>query len=156
MIREKFGDNPTIEETSKFYKNLDWNNFLEECEPISNALENLQKLIDSNLYDVTVLTHVHSLHEEEVKEEYLKKYVPGLKFISVMKPNPKWGAIDCKDTILVDDYGGNLKEWEEHGGISVKFSLKDKKYDYVSIKSLDELIELYPDFKKSIKKKVKV
>ena len=156
QIREKYGSNPTMENSSEYYRSIDWNEFLKECEPINNSLENLQKLIDSNLFDVTVLTHVLSSHEEEVKEEYLKKYVPDLKFIPVTKPNPKWSAIDCKGAILVDDYGGNLKEWQEHGGISVKFSLKDKKYDYITIKSLDELIDLYPKFNKNINKKVKI
>lgn len=154
-IKEKYGMNATQEQASEFYRTIDWNNFLSECTPINNSLENLQKLIDSKLYDVTVLTHVLSEHEEEVKEEYLKKYVPSLKFIPVTKPNPKWSATNCQNAILVDDYSENLKEWQEHGGISIKFSNKEKKYDYITIKCLDELIDLYPELSKSIKKKVK-
>ena len=152
-IREQYGENPTHEDSAKFYRSINWNKFLNECTPINNGLENLQKLIDSKLFDVTVLTHVLSKHEEEVKKAYLKKNVPDLKFIPVTKPNPKWSAIDCVNAILVDDYSENLKEWQEHGGIAIKFTEKQKKYNYHTIKSLDELIDLYPIIRKEITKK---
>lgn len=151
-IKEKYGKNATVEDSTNFYRSIDWKEFLNECKPINNALENIKKLINSNLYDVTVLTHVLSLHESIEKEKYLKKRIPNLKFIPVTKPNPKWSAINCQNAILVDDYGGNLKEWQEHGGISIKFSEKNKKYDYITIKSLDELIGLYPVLNNKIEK----
>ena len=154
-IKELYGDNPTQKDVGTFYKNLDWNKFLEECDQINYSLDNLQKLIDSNLYDVTVLTHVHTLHEEEAKKRFLKKYIPKINFIPVTKPLPKWRAIECNGAILVDDYGVNLKEWQEHGGIAIKFSQKEKKYDYIKIKSLDELITLYPELNNNVKRKVK-
>ena len=152
-IREQYGENPTPEDSSKFYRSIDWNEFLNECTPINNGIENLQKLIDSGLFDVTVLTHVLSKHEELAKRKYLKKHVPDLKFIPVTKPSPKWSAIKCVDAILIDDYSENLKEWQEHGGIAIKFTEKNKKYDYYTIKSLDEMIKLYPLLEKDTKKK---
>ena len=140
--------------SKEYYRSINWNQFLQECYPINNSIENIQKLIDSNLYNVTVLTHVLSKHEREEKERYLQDKIPNLNFIAVEKPNPKWESANCKNAILVDDYSENLKEWHEHGGIPIKFSLKEKEYEYQTIKSLDKLIEMYPIFLKKSNKKV--
>lgn len=143
MIKEQFGENPIQEDVDRFYRSLNWDQFISECLPINDSISHLKKIIDSGLYDVTVLTHVLSLHEEEVKEKYLKDVLPDIHFIPVTKPNPKWKMVDCRGCVLVDDYSLNLDLWKEHDGIPVKFSLKDKEYDYLTICSLDELISLY-------------
>ena len=142
-IKEQYGENATAEDSSKFYRSIDWKNFINECIPINDSINNIQKIIDTKLYDVTVLTHVLSKHEDEEKRKFLNEKIPELNYIPVTKPNPKWDAVDCKNAILVDDYSENLKEWQAHGGIPIKFSLKDKEYEFITIKSLDELIPLY-------------
>lgn len=48
-----------------------------------------------------------------------------------------------KDAILVDDFSGNLKEWEEKGGIGVKYTREKEESKYKNITSLDELINLF-------------
>ena len=48
-----------------------------------------------------------------------------------------------KDAILVDDYSGNLKEWEEKGGIGVKYTREKEDCKYLNINNLDELLELF-------------
>ena len=40
----------------------------------------------------------------------------------VPKEISKTLVVHSKDAILVDDYSGNLREWEKNGGISVRFS----------------------------------
>ncbi len=140
MIREKYGDGATSRDSEEFYRNIDWKDFLLSCHPIRQSIVYLNELLYSDLYDVKVLTHVFSDLEKEKKEEYLDSRVPGLEVISVYKPHPKWGAVEVDGAILVDDFSENLREWEEHGGIAIKFSLKDKKYDYYQIKSLEELL----------------
>ena len=142
-IKEKYGPNATSKDSEKFYKSLDWNIFLHECSPINNSIENIRKLIDSNLYDVAILTHVLSANEQLAKQEYLNEFLKGVELIPVTKPTPKWTIVDCQNAILVDDYSENLKEWQEHGGIPIKFSEKNKEYEFITIKSLDELIGLY-------------
>ena len=149
-IKEIYGENATTEEAQKYYQNIDWDSFLKECSPINNSVHNLKKLADSELYDVAVLTHVLSTHEEEVKKKFLMEQIPNIEFIPVRKPFPKWASVSCENAVLVDDYGENLDLWQEHGGIPVKFSIKDKKYQYLTIKSLEELMELYPIFINSI------
>ena len=48
-----------------------------------------------------------------------------------------------KDAILVDDYSGNLKEWEASGGIAIKFVKEKENTEFKEIISLDELIDLF-------------
>ena len=47
-----------------------------------------------------------------------------------------------KGAILVDDYSGNLKEWQESGGIAVKFVKDLENGKYTEITSLDELLDM--------------
>ena len=48
------------EKKQEFYRNIDWNTLLKETSQINNSIENIKKIIDSNLYDVEILTHVNS------------------------------------------------------------------------------------------------
>ena len=48
-----------------------------------------------------------------------------------------------KNAILVDDFSGNLKDWEESGGIAVKFVREKENGKFTEITSLDELIDLF-------------
>ena len=47
-----------------------------------------------------------------------------------------------KNAILVDDFSGNLKEWEEAGGISVRFSDVLESKGFLVINKLDELLNI--------------
>ena len=50
--------------------------------------------------------------------------------------------VNVNNAILIDDYTGNLKEWEENGGISVRFSTKLSGKGYKVIDKLDQILEL--------------
>lgn len=140
-IREQFGENASIEDSTSFYRSINWDEFLRECTPINHSIDCLKQIMNSKKYDVAILTHVLSLEEEKAKQKYLKEYLPKIKYIPVTVPKPKWAAVNCKNSILVDDYSQNLREWQEHGGIAIKFSQKDKEYDFLTIKGLDELLK---------------
>ena len=128
-----------------FFFDLNWKEIIEKSKPINDSIINIQKIIDSNLYDVSVLTHVNSDEEGKDKQRYLNQYFENLKVIPVLYPTPKCEVVDCKNAILVDDYTGNLAVWKENGGISIKFSVKQKQYDYKVINRLDSLIEDYEE-----------
>ena len=93
-----------IAEIDNYYKNIDWYLLMKEAKQINNSLSNMKKLIDSNLYDIEILTHVNSEVERKLKEEYINKYFPKLKIISVSKEIEKCDAVIPKNSILVDDY----------------------------------------------------
>lgn len=131
------------EEIEKFYKNLNWEELLDKCVPINDSINNLKKIIKSNLYDVSILSHVTCENEELAKKRYLDKHIPDLEVVTVDIKLNKCDVVDCKNAILVDDYMGNLNLWHAKGGIAVKFSDKGKNYEYITISSLDMLIDKY-------------
>ena len=51
--------------------------------------------------------------------------------------------IETKDAILIDDYAGNLRDWEKEGGIPIRFSRKGNGKGYKVIKELKEVIEMF-------------
>ena len=51
--------------------------------------------------------------------------------------------VHTEGAILVDDYAGNLKEWENEGGIPVKFSTKLNGKGYPVIDRLDALLSMF-------------
>ena len=51
--------------------------------------------------------------------------------------------VHSKGAILVDDFSGNLKEWEETGGIAVRFSKELESHGYTVINRLDMLLDIF-------------
>lgn len=129
-----------------FYLSIDWEELIPKSEQIHDSIRYIKKIMDSGLYEVHILTHVNSLKEVESKVRYLHGYIPNLDIIPVKIGNRKCDAVECRNAILVDDYTKNLEYWQKNGGIPVKFSLKDKKYEFMTIGRLDVLLEKYSEF----------
>ena len=141
------------EEIQQFYRSVDWKKLLKETKEINNSLANIKKIIDSDLFDVEILTHVNSELEGELKTEYINEVFDGIKVNPVFKHIDKCDSVDPVGAILVDDYLPNLEGWYEKGGIPIKFSDNGKPCKYMSISSLDEVIPMYDDIKRKVKKK---
>ena len=133
----------TPEEVSEFYYNLDWNHLIKQTPEINDSINCIRKIMNSNLFDVKVLTHIISYNEGLGKIEYLKSKIPELEVILVPKQINKADMVNPKDAILVDDFLGNLDLWHDKGGISVKFSDGNKKSKYRTITKLDQIIDLF-------------
>lgn len=131
-----------------YYKTLDWEKLISECSEIKNSITNIKRIIKSKLYDVSILTHVAADNEIKAKENYLKEKLGNIKIIPVDIGTNKCDIVNCKNTILVDDYMNNLELWYEKGGIPIKFSDKGKKCKFMSITSLDMLIDKYDEIEK--------
>ena len=71
------------------------------------------------------------------------KYFEDITIIPVPKAISKTKMIHTKDAILVDDYAGNLREWESEEGIPVRFSLKGNGKGFLVVKELKELIDMF-------------
>ena len=127
----------------KFYEELDWRSLFQESNPIKDSISNIQKLIDSKLYNVSVLSHVSSETEATAKKEFLQQYFTNLNVITVDSKYNKCDVVNCKNAVLVDDYMGNLVPWFNKGGIPIKFSDNGKRYVFITINSLDQLIDKY-------------
>lgn len=127
----------------QFFKNLDWCDVLEKSSEINNAFECIRKIIDSNKFNVFVLTHVVSLEEAEYKVKLIKDKIKDITIIPVPKNLSKSMMVKVKGAILVDDYPENLRDWASDGGIGVRFDLDMDGKGFPVICHLDELIEMF-------------
>lgn len=130
-------------EVTKFYRSLNWNEFIKECNQINDSILCLKKLIDSKMFDVNILTHVNTKEESIAKKEYLEQYFNDIKFIAVDRNIAKTDAVEVNNAILVDDFKENLIDWENHGGIGIHFDENLKKSKFKVINRLDELINVF-------------
>ncbi len=128
----------------EIFAGLDWEKIVNETPEINDSINQIIKLRKSNKFNVAILTHVNSMQEAIAKINFLEKKLPDITKIIVPKDISKAKMLETKNSILVDDYGVNLDEWSEEGGISIKFSTKvDKVYKYRSISKLDQLLDLF-------------
>ena len=143
-------DNQKIDKTdfdavANFYQDLDWVSLLEVTPLINNSMEKIEKLINSGKFDVAILTHVSSQKEAVAKIKYIRKFLKEITIIPVPKTVSKTETVCAKDSILVDDYKGNLEEWEAAGGIGVRFFKTKKSTKFIDITDLEELLALSID-----------
>lgn len=105
------------------------------------------------MFNVRVLTHVVCDNEKKAKIRYLEKKIPGLEVITVFRDDKKCDAVEARGAILVDDYSENLRLWDDALGVAVKFSGRNKKNNYITINSLDKLIDIFPKLEALVKEK---
>lgn len=133
------------ENINLFYQNLDWQNLLEKTPLINNSMIKIEKIIETNKYDVAILTHVTSQKEAVAKIHFIRRYLPDITIIAVPKEVSKTQMVSARNSILVDDFTGNLDEWAENGGIGIKFSKTNKKSKYLNITDLEQILALNID-----------
>ncbi len=136
-------DNVPEEKVKEFFVNYDWTKIIKDKYIINDSINCIQKIIDSAKFNLAILTHVNSLHEAELKIKYLRKYFKDITIIPCPKAISKTKMVHTKDSVLVDDYAGNLREWEHEGGISVRFSQKKNGKGFKVVDKLDQLIEMF-------------
>ena len=140
---EESGKNYTDEEKKNFYINYNWENVIKDELIINDSINCIKKIIESNKFNLAILTHVNSIKEAVLKINYLRKYFKDITIIPCLKEISKTKMIHTKDAILIDDYSGNLREWKKEGGIPIKFSLGVEPNEFIVIKKLDEIIDLF-------------
>lgn len=124
----------------KFYRELDWDSILSNTKEINDAFENVELLKASGLYRPHILTKVHSCNEMRAKVSFVRNKNKTIDVICVPKGIEKSDIVDPRNSILIDDYGGNLKSWIENEGIGIKFS-QEQSGKYITINSLNELLK---------------
>lgn len=127
-------------EKAKFYIGINWDDFIIYSGELDYSISKIKKI--TNIFDVKILTHVHSENEGEAKIRYFAKELPGVEVITVPKTIEKCDMVDPKGAILVDDFYPNLWKWEQKGGIPVKFSNSNKEYNCYTISDLLELLKI--------------
>ena len=143
---QKSGADVTNEsEIRVFFASYDFSKIINDDNILNDSINCIKKLIDSKMFEISFLTHVNSLTEGCVKVEYLRRHFKDITIIMVPKEISKTKVVHSEGAILVDDYSGNLKEWEENGGIAVRFSKELESHGYKVLNHLDELINMFKD-----------
>lgn len=143
---EKSGVNTNDEiERRNFFANYDYNEVINDKYLLNNSVECINKLNESNLFEISFLTHINSLKEGVVKVNYLRNHFKNITIIMVPKEISKTKVVHSEDAILVDDYSGNLIEWEDNGGIAIRFSKELEVGRFKVINRLDCLIDMFND-----------
>lgn len=135
--------NITKDTEKEFFINYPWHNIINDNYIIGDAINDIYKILESNKFNLAILTHINSLNEGVLKINYLRKYFKDITIIPCPKEIPKTKMIETKDAILIDDYAGNLRDWEKEGGIPVRFSLKGNGKGFKTVKELKEIIEMF-------------
>jgi hypothetical protein len=142
MLEEAKIDPKDSKKTTAFYKKMDWKHILEITPVINDGISCIERIIESNLFDVSILTHVNSLEEAIEKVKYIRKYFKDITIIPVPKEISKTKMVHTKGSILVDDYSGNLTEWASEGGIPIRFSPTLDSKGFTVINKLDQIIDM--------------
>ena len=130
-------------EIGLLYSKIDWETLIEESEELSDSIKSIKELRESKKFNISILTHINSLKEAKAKIEFINNLFEDLTIIPVPKSVSKTKMTQTKDAILVDDYSGNLREWEKEGGLGVKFTKIKEECEFKNIQSLDELLEIF-------------
>ena len=142
MIKERNIDLKNSSDVQNFYKNIDWEELLNKSEPINDAWNCIEKIINSKKFNVSILTHVTSLKEVEEKVKIIRHHFRDITIIPVPKQISKTLMLKAEGAVLVDDYVNNLIEWQEAGGYGIKFDLDMDGKGFPVIDRLDVLIDM--------------
>lgn len=136
-------DRKDQDKVMEFFRNLDWKKLIEETEEINDSINEIKKICDSKKFNVYILTHVNSTNEMIEKIKYLRKKLPLVTVVSVPKEIPKTEVVNPSAAILIDDYSGNIKEWQKKLGIGIKFVKELEGSDYPEITHLSEVVDMF-------------
>lgn len=135
--------NISKENAKEFFVNYPWDTIIDDKYIINNAIEDIQEIINSNKFNLAILTHVNSINEAVLKINYLRQYFKDITIIPCPKEVSKTKMIHTKDSILIDDYAGNLREWKQEGGVGVRFNREGNGKGFLTIKDLKEIIDMF-------------
>lgn len=143
---EKKVSTEDFDRITQIISEIDWYNMLKITPAINDSIDNINRLVESNKFDIAILSHVGSYKEMEAKFDFINRNIHGeVDVICVPKSFSKTAATrNCKGDILVDDHSGNLRNWKEAGGISIKFSKEKREHpEFLCVSSLDEIVNLF-------------
>lgn len=84
----------------EFYEKFNYKCILKDKYVINDSINCIQKLIDSNKFNIGILTHCHSIKEAEDKIKYIRKHFEDITIIICPKSVSKTKIIHTKDAIL--------------------------------------------------------
>lgn len=141
---EKLGiDKKDQKRVMQYFRDTDWKKLIEETKEINDSINEIKKICASKKFNVYILTHINSTNEMVEKIKYLHRVLPQVTVVSVPKEIPKTEVVNPSAAILIDDYSGNIKEWQKKLGIGIKFVKELENGDYPEITHLSEVIDMF-------------
>lgn len=137
-----------------YYATIDWNELLKEADEINSSIRAIRKIVDSGKFlNVQILTHINSVGEGIAKQEYFEKLLPDVPVRLVAKHVSKADAVNPTNSILIDDHSPNLVDFEEQGGLGIKFDedktedyrsyiQNSKTYEFLTINNLEDILKI--------------
>lgn len=144
MLRVNKVEKHEFEKVREILSNINWQVFIREAQELNNSFECIEKLNNSGLFSIFILTHVNSIQEIVEKTKFIRERFDHIPVISVPKELPKTIVLgeSVIGTILVDDYSGNLRTWRDAGGFPIKYSNEVENDEFIVINSLDKVIDV--------------
>lgn len=147
LVYKAFNDNnidmSDVKAKTEFLSNYDYSKMIDKKYILRDSISCIKKLIKSDKFIISLLTHVNSLQEGILKIDFIRKYFKDITIILVPKQISKTKMVHSKNAILVDDYSQNLKEWEKEGGIGIRFSIELESKGFKVIDKLDQLLDIF-------------
>lgn len=108
---------------TNYFKNVNWQDLIDQGGILNNSLEKIMSLKDSQEFEsVIVLTHRCSFNEGVVKTNNFNQKIPGVKVITVPKIIKKNFAVKPEGNFLIDDDIKKITDWVNDGGIGIWFN----------------------------------
>ncbi len=131
-------------EVRRVFAAFDFSTIIKDKNILNDSIDCIKKLLDSKRFEISFLSHINSLEEGVVKVQYLRRHFKNnVTIILVPRELSKPKMVHSKGAILVDDFSGNLKEWEDTGGIAIRFSKELESHGYKVINRLDMLLDIF-------------
>ena len=140
ILKQKGIDLKDYNSCKRFYQQLNWAKVLKNSSAINDSWGCIARIINSQKFNVAILTHVNSLAEIEEKVKVIRQHFRDITIIPVPKSISKTEMLKAEGAALVDDYVHNLKEWEAAGGYGIRFDLDMDGKGYPVIDRLDVLV----------------
>ena len=139
----ELGDETNIR---RVFHDFDFSKVIKDKNILNDSINCIKRIIDSGRFEVSFLSHVNSLAEGVVKVKYLRRHFKNnITIIIVPKEIEKPKMVHSEGAILVDDFAGNLKEWEAKGGIAIRFSKELESHGYKVINRLDMILDMFDE-----------
>lgn len=128
------------------FHDFDFGTIIKDKNILNDSINCIKKIIETGRFEVAFLSHVNSLAEGVVKVKYLRRHFKNnITIIIVPKEIEKPKMVHSEGAILIDDFAGNLREWEANGGIAIRFSKELESHGYKVINRLDAILDMFDD-----------
>ena len=134
------------QEIRRVFAAFDYGTIIKDKNILNDSINCIKKILASGRFEVSFLSHINSLAEGVVKVKYLRKHFKNnITIIMVPAGIEKPKMVHSEGAILVDDFAGNLKQWEENGGIAIRFSKELESHGFRVLNRLDALLDMFDE-----------